>query len=179
MRDVGCAQAASLYGTPCGTGFSEHEIEVSRRHCIRIVCSRRRARWQDAEDAVNEAITRLLDDGLGINEMFCLPVVYRAFDALRRERRWQSRHSVRDVWNDAAPSGPDDAPTHEEDMGILGAGLSTLNPRTHRVVMLRVHGFTWTEIGDTIGTSHTSARNIFFKGLASLRVELVRQGLAV
>lgn len=77
---------------------------------------------------------------------------------------------------DGAP-GPAEAAEQRQAADRARALLALMPPRTRRVVTMRMQGYSFYEIGQTVGVSEGSARVIDFRARAALQKTLQEEGL--
>lgn len=135
---------------------------------------RRTATEQDAEDAAQESLTRLL--------RYCDTEPYEAWKSLLyriatnvatdQHRRVQRQHVVEHLPVDelrvVAPA-PDDALVHKEEVARLRAAILALPAKCRQVYILRLEGHNYKEIARIRGISLKMVEKHISKALAALR----------
>lgn len=139
---------------------------------------RRTATEQDAEDAAQESLTRLL--------RYCDTEPYAAWKSLLyriatniatdQHRRAQRHHVAQHVQIDdvdvvTEASAPDDALAHKETQARIRSTILALPPKCRQVYILRLEGLSYKEIADHCGISVKMVEKHISKALAALRRE--------
>lgn len=143
---------------------------------------RRTATEQDAEDAAQESLTRLL--------RYCDTEPYAAWKSLLyriatniatdQHRRAERHHVARHLQIDEvdviteAPAA-DDALAHKETRARIRAAILALPPKCRRVYILRLEGLSYKEIADHCDVSEKMVEKHISKALAALRKETGRE----
>lgn len=139
---------------------------------------RRTATEQDAEDAAQESLTRLLRYCETKPQAVWKSLLYRiatnvATDQYRRAQRHHADQHVKvdDVDVVAEARTPDDALAHKETQARLRAAILALPPKCRRVYILRLEGLSYKEIAEHCGISVKMVEKHISKALAALRRE--------
>ncbi|HET7268378.1 MAG TPA: sigma-70 family RNA polymerase sigma factor [Oleiagrimonas sp.] len=158
-----------------GAGFEKFFSE-QYRGLVKFL-NQRTATRQDAEDAAQESMARMLRYHESAPASTWQRLLYRiainvAHDQYRAAVSHRSkRHVSLDTQSLEAPGrSPEDQADHEQRMACLRAAIRELPPKCQRVYLLkRVHGMSHAQIAERCGISAKTVEKHLAKALAKLR----------
>lgn len=133
----------------------------------------------EAEDAAQEAVTRLLVQGSGTVKnpgAWLRQVVSRlAYDVLRRGKRTvelpPSEAQLNDAAADAAPPDPAQAVVAHEQAQLVRSALDQLAPRDRLILLLRAEGLSYKEIAQAAGCRPESVGTLLVRAERRLKAQ--------
>ncbi|HWI66439.1 MAG TPA: sigma-70 family RNA polymerase sigma factor [Symbiobacteriaceae bacterium] len=133
----------------------------------------------EAEDAAQEAVTRLLGQGTGTVQnpgAWLRQVVSRlAYDALRRGKRTADLPPSDAQLNDAtaheAPPDPAQVMVEHEQAQLVRSALDRLTPRDRLVLLLRADGLSYKEIAQAAGCRPESVGTLLVRAERRLKAQ--------
>ncbi|MFI5689887.1 sigma-70 family RNA polymerase sigma factor [Streptomyces sp. NPDC051636] len=152
------------------------------RHALMRVALRRTATVEDAEDVVQEAMTRAIESCQADNEgiaPWLMRVTVRLCVDTHRERGREQRRWVR--LPAPAEAVPFDERICDQAEAVWSAGkLSRLPGRQARALQLRAEGLSVAEVAERLGVSYRTAESLLARARSALRAALASSlGLAV
>jgi RNA polymerase sigma factor (sigma-70 family) len=149
---------------------------------VRVESSVRRFARNDAQDIVQEALTRAVRAGVDCNSEPWLRTVTRriAIDNSRRVHEIAVGASRElDLLAPSTIGDPEQTAIANEDAGVIRKALATIPPRYREVLLTYAEDAKTSKIADRFGISANASYGLLSRARARLRQELDRVGWAL